>query len=324
MNDLAMIGPATTLSCGDGRFILIFYDLIIHNSFQRGEAFFSMNTPTVLLETPQLASWCDWTGIDPLPLSAGDRSCLLWLRSGTGEAHTERSRIPVSEGTCLFVPPNAEVTIRPPEGIPLRIVLFYMTGLQIQGIAKGFLAPHEHPFVIPVIADAARIFRILEDVHHEARHPRLGSREIISSLLQALLIHFLREIDLSNAGQPDSGAAQPDAAEGAAAESSATLAQIVRGYIERNFQLELSLSDLAQFVFVSPYHLAHVFKEEIGMSPIQYLIKCRIDEAKRLLLNTEAPVREIALKVGYPNANYFNLLFSKMTGKSPGKFRKSK
>ncbi len=224
----------------------------------------------------------------------------------------------------MFVPPNAEVTLRPSTGQPIRAVVFYVTGLQVQGLVTGLLSRLEKPFVIPVEPLNIRINRILEDMLHEARNPQLGSQEVISSLLQTLLIHFLREMDSLKEHIPlvEPSPVVPETARSPNNETAISLAQNVRGYIERNYHLELSLSDLAQLVFVSPYHLAHVFKEDVGMSPIQYLIKCRIDEAKRLLIDTNHSVRDIAQQVGYPNANYFNLLFSKMTGHSPGKFRK--
>ncbi|MHB8061556.1 MAG: helix-turn-helix transcriptional regulator, partial [Ruminiclostridium sp.] len=95
----------------------------------------------------------------------------------------------------------------------------------------------------------------------------------------------------------------------------------VKMYIEENFQKDLSLNDLSDIVYVSPYHLAHTFKDEMGVSPIQYLINCRIEAAKKLLQNSSKSVVEIASQVGYSNANYFNILFKKATGKSPGKFR---
>jgi AraC-like DNA-binding protein len=302
---------------------LFFIPLSYIIRFKGGKCFFAMDKPSVLQEIPQLASWCDWTGIDPLPLIAGDRSCILWLRSGTGDACFTNCQLPITEGTCLFVPPHAEVTLRPPPGYPLRAVLFYINNLHVQGLARGFLSHHEFPFLLPIDPDNLRLNRFWEDILHEARNPQLGSQELLSSLLQTLFIHILREMDVLREPQLTQALANPsEPVRSQNSETGISLAQNVRGFIEKNYQLELSLSDLAQRIYVSPYHLAHLFKEEVGMSPIQYLIKCRIDEAKRLLVETDHSVREIAMRVGYPNANYFNLLFSKMVGNSPGKFRK--
>ncbi|MFC5531284.1 helix-turn-helix transcriptional regulator [Cohnella yongneupensis] len=291
-----------------------------------------MNMPSVLLDIPQLASWCDWTGIDPLPISPVGRSCLVWLRSGSAEARSAQHLLTLKEGMFLFVPPNAEMALQPPPGLPLRAIVFYVANLRVQGLPPGLLTARELPFVIPVKPDHMQFKRVLEDILYEARTPQLGSQDIISSLLRTLIIHCLRELATYEhppdapvpSAVPVQPAQSPESSRARNQENGFSVAQNVKVYIEQHYDLELSLSDLAQQVFVSPYHLAHVFKEEVGMSPIQYLIKCRIDEAKRLLIETEQSVRDIALKVGYPNANYFNLLFSKMTGHSPGKYRKHK
>jgi YesN/AraC family two-component response regulator len=51
------------------------------------------------------------------------------------------------------------------------------------------------------------------------------------------------------------------------------------------------------------------------------LIYCRIEEAKRLLLGTDLSISDISVRIGYPNSNYFNQIFKKMVGMTPGKFR---
>jgi YesN/AraC family two-component response regulator len=54
---------------------------------------------------------------------------------------------------------------------------------------------------------------------------------------------------------------------------------------------------------------------------INYLITRRVAEAKKLLLTTNATVEEISRQVGYENSNYFSMLFKKINGTSPGRFR---
>jgi YesN/AraC family two-component response regulator len=100
-----------------------------------------------------------------------------------------------------------------------------------------------------------------------------------------------------------------------------TMVQNVKAYIENNFEQDLSVKDLAELVFVSPYHLIHMFKNEVDMAPIQYLIYCRMEEAKRLLECTDLSNSEISVRIGYPNPNYFSQVFKKMIGVTPGKYR---
>ena len=60
---------------------------------------------------------------------------------------------------------------------------------------------------------------------------------------------------------------------------------------------------------MSPYHLAHIFKEITGMSPIHYMIRCRVGEAQNLLISTDYSATQIAAIVGYTNVNHFNAIF---------------
>jgi len=99
--------------------------------------------------------------------------------------------------------------------------------------------------------------------------------------------------------------------------------QSVVQYIEKNYHLQLTVEDLALEAGLSKYHLIRRFGEVKQMTPGQYLTKVRIEKAFELLLHTDIPIKEIALKVGYMNDNYFNKAFRKVVGVSPGRFRKN-
>lgn len=73
---------------------------------------------------------------------------------------------------------------------------------------------------------------------------------------------------------------------------------------------------------MSPYHLAHIFKEITGMSPIHYMIRCRVGEAQNLLISTDYSATQIAAIVGYTNINHFNAIFAKLVGLPPIRYRR--
>lgn len=102
-----------------------------------------------------------------------------------------------------------------------------------------------------------------------------------------------------------------------------SLGRQVQEYIDQHFREPLTLQDLGDALHASPYYLSHVFKEESGYSPMQYLTRRRIGEAQNLLLETDMPISHIAELVGYDTQNYFNLQFSKHVGMPPRKFRQS-
>ncbi len=85
---------------------------------------------------------------------------------------------------------------------------------------------------------------------------------------------------------------------------------------------DLTMTALAASLEVSPVTLAVEFKNETGLSPSDYLAMLRLDEAKRLLAETDQLVREISRVVGYEDDHVFIRRFKKYTGKTPGQYRR--
>lgn len=101
-----------------------------------------------------------------------------------------------------------------------------------------------------------------------------------------------------------------------------SLATKVKIYIDKNYNENISLKSIAEAVNANQYYLSHIFKMEMGMSPIRYVTRRRIGEAQNLLINTNLNITEIALNVGYTNSNYFQNVFRKAVGLTPGNYRK--
>lgn len=101
-------------------------------------------------------------------------------------------------------------------------------------------------------------------------------------------------------------------------------AEKAREYVERRFaNTELSLDEVAGSLFISSAHLSRIFKETVGESFSDYLLRIRMEEAKRLLSATDYSVKEIAQAVGYADSNYFNKRFKSFYGVTPTQYRKA-
>ena len=94
-------------------------------------------------------------------------------------------------------------------------------------------------------------------------------------------------------------------------------------YIETNFDKSINLKNIADSVHLSPIHFHNLFSEATGMSPHQHLINCRIDNAKKLLWDTEIPISVVAEKSGFNCQQYLNKIFKKETGFTPTAYRKN-
>ena len=103
--------------------------------------------------------------------------------------------------------------------------------------------------------------------------------------------------------------------------SNEELVKRAREIMERSYQEALSLNEVANRLFVSPYHLHRTFKKIVGATPAQYLNVQRMAAAKRLLTETELSVTEVAFAAGYQTAAHFSAVFRKETGRAPSAYR---
>ena len=92
-------------------------------------------------------------------------------------------------------------------------------------------------------------------------------------------------------------------------------------YIEKYYSEPITLDDIAGVLGISKRHLCRVFKEHVRVTPNEYIIKKRLQEAKLLLSTTQLKIKEVAKKVGFEDSNYFSVVFSKYEGVNPNVFR---
>ena len=132
------------------------------------------------------------------------------------------------------------------------------------------------------------------------------------AMLQHLLALFF--CTLERALAPPTAMENPDLGQ---------LIRKARHYIEENHCRDITLADLSLELGLNKYYVARQFKELTGVSPIQYVIQCRIRTAQYLLLETYGTVPEIAAQTGYKSATHFQQAFKKAVGQPPGVFRKA-
>jgi two-component system response regulator YesN len=94
-------------------------------------------------------------------------------------------------------------------------------------------------------------------------------------------------------------------------------------YLEQHYMEDISLDSMARQLRLSPSYCSNFFKTHMGIGFSEFLIRLRISKAKRLLLETDDKISDIALKVGFHDAAYFNKVFKRETGITPNTFRQS-
>ena len=104
--------------------------------------------------------------------------------------------------------------------------------------------------------------------------------------------------------------------------SGKTPADDVLTYINKNFYKQLTLNELADLACINKSYLVRLFKSQYGATPVEYLIQCRINHAKDLLVNTGISIEEIAAACGYNNSSFFYTQFKSIVGITPLQYRK--
>lgn len=99
------------------------------------------------------------------------------------------------------------------------------------------------------------------------------------------------------------------------------VSEMIIRYIQANYYRKLSVRELCACTHLNADYAGKLFRKETGMSLIDYLNQYRIDKAKRLLLDRDLSIADVAEMVGFQNENYFSSVAKKITGLTPAKLR---
>ncbi len=144
----------------------------------------------------------------------------------------------------------------------------------------------------------------------ELKSEGLGGQLYVESLANILALHLLRHYS----------AFKHIAPEVTGGLSRYTLRQATE-YILNHLDEDLALTDIAAAVHLSPSHFARLFKQSTGMTPHQYVIRCRVEEAKRLLSQGKSNIAQIASQVGFANHSHLTYHFKRLIGITPKTLR---
>lgn len=97
----------------------------------------------------------------------------------------------------------------------------------------------------------------------------------------------------------------------------------VQQYIEQHFDENITVKKLAQIAYMSESSLNRLFKKEVSITPIEYLIQTRIEKSKILLKRKDIPVTEIAQRCGFGSSAHYTSCFKRLVKTSPSEYREA-
>jgi len=208
--------------------------------------------------------------------------------------------LPGATGELVWVPWQPTTAPRPLAVHPALLVHTAAAPLQAACVELVLGLPshdvlHQHIALVLQAASAA------EDV---------AGQLYAAALADALVVHFLRRYAASRPALPEAtGGLTP------------YKLQRTIAYIQAHLEEKVSLTTLAAVAQISPTHFAHLFKHATGLAPHQYVLRCRMEQAKRLLAETDLSLMDIVSQVGCADHSHFSALFRKHVTMTPKAYR---
>lgn len=223
---------------------------------------------------------------------------------------------PLSPGDMVLIPPGVRhrpVITRQDEAYR-RFVFWisqdYCKRLLAQSKYYGYVMQHVtttkkyiyHFDVFTFNGLQSRIFSLIEELHSD----RFGAETRIGICVEDLVFSINRYVyEMEHPSSP---------------KEEHSLYQNLLSYIESNIAEDITLDLLAQEFYVSKYHIAHVFKENLGLSVHQYIIKKRLALSQAAILS-HTEISEAYLQFGFKDYSAFYRAFKKEYGMSPKEYR---
>lgn len=158
-----------------------------------------------------------------------------------------------------------------------------------------------------------RIFHLMEDIYAEFGEKRIGYELMVKIKLQTIFTEIIRHYDYIDRDQTHRPMPEQDRIQ----------MREVMNYINEHFDNEIRLADLASIAHVSPAYFSTLFKRYNGLSPVEYIVRKRIQRAVELIRTTSMKLTDVAMVCGFNNSTNFYKAFRKVTGNTPVFYRQN-
>ena len=233
---------------------------------------------------------------------------LHYILQGAAEFHIDQRTLPVQAGDLLVVNANELHTAYCTQ-VPFKdhVVIF-----DPQDISKE-LAKKRHRF-FSIIREDQTVQSLFLRIFEETAQQKLGHKQLCRALVTELLVHLCRRY----ADQPF-----PEIETIRRGKALERLEHVLQ-FIETHYPERMTVEQLAGMMCLSEDRFAHLFREGVQQSPLQYINEVRLRKAMSLLRTHEHSVTAVAEAVGFSDYNHFGRLFRKRYGFTPNQVRQGK
>lgn len=186
------------------------------------------------------------------------------------------------------------------------MISLIISGVHYQGFRNNELPVYGH-HVIPVRKNAVLLIDLFLFLRDHCEEEYQAARDSALNLILDLLMMSIPSFAKSREQEKT--------------DLEATLQKVI-AYINIHFTRKLTIEELADTFYISPFYLSRQFKQYTGHTIVDYISSRRMGEAQKLLLFTDKSVKMIARLCGYENTHYFYTVFKKHMMMTPVTYRK--
>jgi len=225
--------------------------------------------------------------------------CML-CSTGNGYLHVDGNEYYIEPNSFFLLKPNQRHKYYPDKKWHTHWIVF--NGCQAKQILSGLNLHNSTP---KKLLNSGTIFSCYNSIYNKALNSSRKSIFETSSMLYSLLT------DLSYSS-----------VYGSEAESSYTqYTDIFLQYIEKNWQKNVGLNEMAFAINITPQYLCKICSKKLGATPYDYLVSYRLQKAKEIMMDNQLTVKDISKLSGFNDSSYFCAVFKKHEGTTPSKFR---
>jgi AraC-like DNA-binding protein len=233
---------------------------------------------------------------------------IFFVTGGSGGLKLRDRFVPIGIRDVIIVNSNVEHTEISSKEQNLSYLVIGVEGLELLSGGED-VDSGEGYSVIHYQNGGDQLLLYLRSLLRELEGRQNGYETVCQDLLEVILLLLMRRSQFAVSFVPANRRANRECV-------------VVRRYIEEHFKENLTLDALAKVAHLSKYYLSHAFVREYGVSPMNYVISCRIRESLYLLSETEISLSRIADMLGFSSASYFSQSFRRLKGISPMEYRK--
>ncbi|MBY0562498.1 AraC family transcriptional regulator [Hyphomicrobium sp.] len=250
--------------------------------------------------------------LEPLPSHSWPKTTLLYVTGGCGSLNWKHRGIwrkdAVRRGTVSIIRRDVEIQSAVPTAATPMMVL-QLDNSKLQHLAPDNVIAIDNFLETAQVASDVRLAMLLAAMCEEVREGCPSGRLFGESISLALLAYLAaRYASASHVNQRE-------------ASLSPAQKSCLVNYIQENLTSNISVTELAGLLQMSPSHFTRVFKAVFGVTPYRFVMRERIEGAKGMLATTKLSASQISSVYGFSSQSHFAKVFREVTGVTPKQYK---